>query len=110
MKLLFVVSFVICMPAAAQTYPGKPIHIIAPFPAGGGYDFLARLVGAEMSRAFGQPVIVENKSGANGNIGTDAAAKAAPDGYTLLMGGNSPLALNVGLYPKLAYDPVRDFE
>jgi len=94
----------------AQAYPAKPIHIIAPFPAGGGYDFLSRLLAAEMTRTFAQPVIVENKSGANGNIGTDAAAKSAPDGYTLLMGGNSPLSLNVGLYPKLPYDPLRDFE
>jgi len=96
--------------ASAQGYPARAIHIIAPFPAGGGYDFLSRLVGSEMAKTFGQPVIVENKAGANGNIGTDAAAKSAPDGYTLLMGGNSPLSLNVGLYPKLPYDPVRDFE
>ena len=96
--------------AQAQAYPNRPIHIIAPFPAGGGYDFLSRLIGAEMSKTFGQPVLVENKAGANGNIGTDAAAKSAPDGYTLLMGGNSPLALNVGLYAKLPYDPVKDFE
>src|SRR5258707_14260885 len=96
--------------AFAQAYPNRPIHIIAPFPAGGGYDFLSRLVGAEMSKTFGQPVVVENKAGANGNIGTDAAAKSAPDGYTLLMGGNSPLALNVRLYAKLPYDPVKDFE
>ena len=95
--------------ALAQPYPNRPIHIIAPFPAGGGYDFLSRLIGAEMTRTFGQPVVVENKSGANGNIGTDAAAKAAPDGYTLLMGGNSPLALNLALYPKLPYDPQKDF-
>jgi tripartite-type tricarboxylate transporter receptor subunit TctC len=96
--------------AFGQAYPNRPIHIIAPFPAGGGYDFLSRMLGAEMTKTFGQPVIVENKAGANGNIGTDAAAKSPPDGYTLLMGGNSPLALNVGLYPKLPYDPVRDFE
>src|SRR5258706_328124 len=96
--------------AFAQAYHNRPIHIIAPFPAGGGYDFLSRLIGAEMSKTFGQPVVVENKAGANGNIGTDAAAKSAPDGYTVLMGGNSPLALNVGLYPKLPYDPVKDFE
>jgi tripartite-type tricarboxylate transporter receptor subunit TctC len=96
--------------AVAQAYPNRAIHIIAPFPAGGGYDFLSRLLGAEMSKSFGQPVIVENKSGANGNIGTDFVAKSAPDGYTLLMGGNSPLALNVGLYPKLPYDPAKDFE
>jgi tripartite-type tricarboxylate transporter receptor subunit TctC len=99
-----------CAGPFAQGYPAKPVHIIAPFPAGGGYDFLARLVGAEMGKTFAQPVIVENKAGANGNIGTDAVAKSAPDGYTLLMGGNSPLSLNVGLYPKLPYDPLRDFE
>jgi tripartite-type tricarboxylate transporter receptor subunit TctC len=94
--------------AFTQAYPGRPIHIVAPYPAGGGYDFLSRLLGAEMSKSLGQPVVVENKAGANGNVGTAAVAKAAPDGYTLLMGGNSPLALNVGLY-KLPYDPVRDF-
>ena len=94
--------------ASAQSYPSRPIHIVAPFPAGGGYDFLSRLIAPEMTRSFGQPVVVENKAGANGNIGTDAVAKSAPDGYTLLMGGNSPLALNVALYA-LAYDPVRDF-
>src|SRR5438067_4333521 len=98
---------VVC--ALAQGYPSRPIHIIAPFPAGGGYDFLSRLMAPELAKSLGQPVIVENKVGANGNIGTDAVAKSAPDGYTLLMGGNSPLALNVGLYPKLGYDPVKDF-
>src|SRR5215510_4635792 len=98
---------VVC--ALAQGYPTRPIHIIAPFPAGGGYDFLSRLIAPEMTKTFGQPVIVENKSGANGNIGTDFVAKAAPDGYTLLMGGNSPLALNVALYPNLPYDPLKDF-
>ena len=95
---------------AAQGYPNRAIRIIAPFPAGGGYDFLSRMIGQKLTEAWGQPVVVENKSGANGNIGTEAAAKAVPDGYTLLMGGNSPLALNVGLYPKLPYDPVKDFE
>src|SRR5229473_1283134 len=115
MKLRFRLLLVVllsgaCGSALAQGYPNRAIHLIAPFPAGGGYDFLSRLVGAEMSKTFGQPVVVDNKAGANGNIGTDAAAKSAPDGYTLLMGGNSPLALNVGLYPKLPYDPVKDFE
>jgi Uncharacterized protein conserved in bacteria len=96
--------------ALAQSYPSRPIRIVAPFPAGGGYDVLSRLLAADMTRTFGQPVVVENRSGANGNIGTDYVAKSAPDGYTLLMGGNSPLALNVGLYPKLPYDPAKDFE
>ncbi len=102
-----VLALVSCA-AVAQGWPSRPIHIVAPFPAGGGYDFLSRLLGAEMTKTFGQPVVVENKSGANGNIGTDFVAKAPADGYTLLMGGNSPLALNVGLY-KLPYDPLRDF-
>src|SRR5882672_10084749 len=96
--------------ASAQTYPGRPIKIIAPFPAGGGYDFLSRIVGHKMAETWGQPVVVENRAGANGNIGTDFVAKAPPDGYTLLMGGNSPISLNVSLYPKLLYDPVKDFE
>ena len=111
-KLVLLVVLSTCAGGAAlaQTYPSRPIHIVAPFPAGGGYDFLSRLIGQEMSKSFGQPVVVENKSGANGNIGTDAVAKSAPDGYTLLMGGNSPLALNVALYPKLPYDPQKDFE
>jgi len=103
------VSLLAAGAALAQSYPTRAIHIVAPFPAGGGYDFLSRLIGQEMSKSFGQPVVVENKSGANGNIGTDAVAKSAPDGYTLLMGGNSPLALNVALYPKLPYDPQKDF-
>jgi tripartite-type tricarboxylate transporter receptor subunit TctC len=108
--LLVVLASCASAAALAQAYPSRPIRIIAPFPAGGGYDFLSRLIGQEMSKTLGQPVVVDNKSGANGNIGTDAAAKSAPDGYTLLMGGNSPLSLNVGLYPKLPYDPVKDFE
>jgi tripartite-type tricarboxylate transporter receptor subunit TctC len=106
----FLLFTFLCTAAFAQGYPNRAIHIIAPFPAGGGYDFLSRLLGAEMTKTLGQPVVVENKSGANGNIGTDFVAKAAPDGYTLLMGGNSPLALNVGLYPRLPYDPAKDFD
>jgi tripartite-type tricarboxylate transporter receptor subunit TctC len=114
-KVLFVLPLLAALLAApasalAQGYPNRPIHIVAPFPAGGGYDVLSRLLAADMTRTFGQPVVVENRSGANGNIGTDTVAKSAPDGYTLLMGGNSPLALNVGLYPKLPYDPAKDFE
>jgi tripartite-type tricarboxylate transporter receptor subunit TctC len=94
----------------AQTYPGKPVRIIAPFPAGGGYDFMARNIGQRLNEALGQPFVVENRSGANGNIGSEAVAKAPPDGYTLLLGGIGPQALSVALYPKLTYDPLRDFE
>ena len=83
--------------------------MIVPFPAGGGYDFLARLLSQKMAETFGQPVVVENRAGANGNIGSDVVAKSPADGYTLLMGGIGPQALSVGLYPKLPYDPSRDF-
>jgi len=97
--------------AAAQTaFPAKPIRMIVPFPAGGGYDFLGRVLAARMTETWGQPVLVENRAGANGNIGSEVAAKAAPDGYTLLMGGIGPQALSVGLYPQLPYDPLKAFE
>jgi tripartite-type tricarboxylate transporter receptor subunit TctC len=96
--------------AVAQAWPAKPVRMIAPFPAGGGYDLIARILAEKMSTSLGQPVVVENRAGANGNIGSDAVAKSAPDGYTLLLGGIGPQALSVGLYPKLPYDPTRDFE
>ena len=94
----------------AQTYPNRPVRMIAPFPAGGGYDFMARNIGQKLLEALGQPVVVENRAGANGNIGSEVVAKAPPDGYTLLLGGIGPQALSVALYPKLAYDPLKDFE
>ena len=93
----------------AQTYPSKPIRMVAPFPAGGGYDFMARNIGARLHESWGQPVVVENRPGANGNIGSEAIARAAPDGYNLLLGGIGPQALSVALYPKLTYDPLKDF-
>jgi tripartite-type tricarboxylate transporter receptor subunit TctC len=95
--------------AFAQGYPNRPIHIVAPFPAGGGYDVLSRLLAADMTRTFGQPVVVENRSGANGNIGTDYVAKSAPDGYTLLMATAGNLTVNQHLYPSMKFDPVKDF-
>jgi tripartite-type tricarboxylate transporter receptor subunit TctC len=83
--------------ALAQAYPNRPIRMIAPFPAGGLADVLARLVGDEMSKALGQPIIVENRAGAGGNTGADAVAKADPDGYTLLMSSAGILTANKGL-------------
>src|SRR5262245_8277846 len=94
--------------ALAQGYPSKPVRIIVPFPAGGGYDFNARNIAQKLTDSLGQPVVVENRAGANGNIGSDIAAKAPPDGHTLLLGGIGPQALSVALYPKLPYDPERD--
>jgi tripartite-type tricarboxylate transporter receptor subunit TctC len=96
--------------AAAQTWPSKPIKVVVPYPAGGFYDTIARLVGAKMSEDLGQPVVVENRVGAGGIIGTDYVAKSPADGYTLMVGGIGPHGINAGLYPKLPYDPVRDFE
>jgi len=91
----------------AQDFPSRPVHIIVPV-QGGTMDLLARLVAPLLSESFGQPVLVETKAGAGGNIGTDYVAKSLPDGYTLLVGFNGPLAINVTLFDKLPFDPVRD--
>ncbi len=96
--------------ATAQTsYPTKPIRMVVPFTPGGSTDILARSIGMELSKAWGQPVIIDNVPGAGGAIGADKVAKAPADGYTLLMGHIGTLAVNPSLYPKLAYDPVKDF-
>src|SRR5262245_41269493 len=93
----------------AQTYPSKPIRLVVPFPAGSATDSIARVTGAELQQALGQPVVVENKAGAQGGIAAAEVAKAAPDGYTLMMTTNTPQAANVSLFKKLNYDPVKDF-
>jgi len=95
--------------AWAETYPDRPIHIIAPFPPGGLVAVLARALGDEMSRSMGQPVVVENKPGAGGNIGADIAAKAAPDGYTLLMTSPGIQSINQFLYKSMPFDPDKAF-
>ena len=97
------------LPAGAQNFPDHSIKIVVPQPPGGGFDSVARIVADRLQTLLGQPVIVENRPGAGTLVGTDIAAKAAPDGYTLLLGGVSNMAFNVGLYPRLSYDPVRDF-
>lgn len=94
--------------ALAQQYPGKPIRFIVPYPPGGAADIVARAVGQKLSESFGVPVVVDNRSGAGGNLGTDLVAKAAPDGHTLLMGNVGPLSISVSLYKKLPYDPLTD--
>jgi len=97
-------------PALAQDkWPSKPITYIVPFPAGGTTDVLARLIGQKLGAALGTTVIVDNKGGAGGSVGSEMASRAAPDGYTLLGGTVSSHAINVSLYPKLGYDPVKSF-
>lgn len=96
--------------AFAQAYPTKSIRIMVPFPPGGSTDAMARSLAAELSKALGQPVVVENKAGANGNIGSGDIAKAAPDGYSLLLSGVGTNAINHSLYPSMSYDSLRDFE
>jgi tripartite-type tricarboxylate transporter receptor subunit TctC len=94
--------------AAAQDWPQKPIRLTVPSPAGGGTDILSRVLANRLAETLKQPVIVENKPGAGGNIGVDATAKAAPDGYTIVMGQTANLAINPTLYTNLPYDPLRD--
>src|SRR5689334_20519600 len=95
--------------AVAQTYPEKPVHLIVPFSAGSAVDTLARVPGQKLAELWGQALVVDNRTGANTIIGTEAAAKAAPDGYTLLLTNDAALATNPALYPKLPYAPLRDF-
>src|SRR5436189_430837 len=98
-------------PAAAQTtdaWPSKPIRFILPFPPGGGTDILGRLIAENLSTRLGQPVVTENRGGAGGNVGAEAAARSAPDGYTLVLVAPS-IAISPSLYSKLNYDPVKDF-
>jgi tripartite-type tricarboxylate transporter receptor subunit TctC len=99
---------------AAQTeksavYPTRPVRLIVPLTAGGPTDILARIIAAPLGESLGQQVIVDNRPGAGGNIGADIAAKSPPDGYTLFMGTSGPLSINSSLYPKLPFDPIRDF-
>jgi len=100
----------IAAPAAhGQTFPSRPLRIIDAFPAGSGVDFLARIISPKLTTGLGQPVVVENRPGAAGNIGAEVAAKSPPDGYTLFMAVSIILAANRSLYPKLGYDAVADF-
>jgi len=98
------------LPAAAQSgWPAKPVKIVVPFPAGGTTDILARAIAPELSKAFGQQFIVDNRAGAGGNVGAEIVAKSPPDGYTLLMGTVGTHGINRALYARLAYDPIKDF-
>jgi tripartite-type tricarboxylate transporter receptor subunit TctC len=110
MKLLFaIVALALAQAALAQPYPNKPIRLIVPYAAGGTSDILARQIGPKLTEVWGQPVVVENKTGANGNVGADFVAKSAPDGYTLLITDLGGLVISASVYPQLPFNPAEDF-
>jgi tripartite-type tricarboxylate transporter receptor subunit TctC len=106
-----VVALAVCLgwPAAAQTFPTRAITLVVPYPPGGGVDSMARVAADKLSAALGQPVVVENKPGATGNLGADYVAKAAPDGYVFLLADIGSLAISPSVFPDLTFDPVKDF-
>jgi len=110
-RALFGVALVFALTGApaAQDYPARPITLVVPYAAGGGNDVMARIVAEKMSKSLGQQIVIENKGGAGGSIATRQVAKAAPDGYTLGLGGTGTLAINPTLYPNAGYDPRKDF-
>ena len=108
-RLLCIALLVLPAMAQAQSYPNRPVRVVVTFPPGGTPDIYGRVMAAELQKAWSQPVIVENRAGAGGTIGTDAVAKAAPDGHTLLFGADATLTLAPAVIANLPYDPVRDF-
>ena len=109
-RFALAISFTLATGAAfAQAYPSKPIRIVVPFAAGGTSDILARAIGPKLTEARGQPVVVENKTGANGNVGAEYVARSAPDGYTMLLSDVGAIAINPSVYPNMPFDPVKDF-
>jgi tripartite-type tricarboxylate transporter receptor subunit TctC len=112
MRLILVIASLLAFSFAngQERYPSKPIRIVVPFAPGGSTDIFARLVGERLSSALGQGVVIENRAGAGGNIGADAVAKSAPDGYTLLMATTGVMAINNALYKSMTYDAEKDFQ
>jgi tripartite-type tricarboxylate transporter receptor subunit TctC len=106
--LLCAMAVLVAHPAGAQSYPSQPIRLIAPFPPGGSVDIMARLIAEPLAHELGGKIVIDNRSGASGNIGMEAAARAKPDGYTLVL-NTIPLATNQALFDKLGWDPVKDF-
>ena len=104
-----IMGVVMAANAGAQAYPTKPIRLVVPFPPGGAVDFYARVIQSPLAEILGQAVVIDNKAGASGMLGAGIVAKSPPDGYTLLLGNIASLAINVGIYSKMAYDPQKDF-
>ena len=112
LEIIWLIIALVCAVATgahAQPFPAKPIRLIVPFPPGGAVDFFARVVQASLTENLGVPIVIENKAGASGMIGAEFVARAPADGYTLLIGNIASLAINVGVYPKMTYDPTKDF-
>src|SRR3954447_7472797 len=109
LRIALLLICVAALPATAQEYPSKPIRIVVGYAAGGGNDLIVRVMAPRLAEGLGQPVIVENKPGAQAIIATESVAKAAPDGYTVLMGPTGPMSMNPATYSKLPYDSIRDF-
>lgn len=110
MRLFAVIPLMFAAAAIAQPYPSKPVKVVIPLPAGSTPDIVGRTLAEKLQKALGQPFVVDNRTGAGGNIGTEAVAKAAPDGYTLLVSINGPVAVNKYLYKNLPYDPDRELQ
>ncbi len=107
-RLTFAALLCLAVPAAAQTYPARPIRVVVPYAAGGITDILARALGERLGTALGQPVVIDNRPGANSQVGAEIVARAAPDGYTLLVSADTTFVMNPHLYAKLAYNPLTD--
>src|SRR5262245_39102939 len=107
---LGIVLVLACGAASSQAYPDRPVKVIVPFTPGSATDILGRLTSEQLAKSLGRPFVVENRAGAGGIPGTEAAKNAAPDGYTLVMCTSGPFGINPAIYSKLPYDPVRDFE
>src|SRR5256885_10009075 len=107
-SLLAIAAVLVCNAVCAQTFPSRPLHIVIGFPPGGGIDTVARLLGPKMSESLGQPVVIDNRPGGGGVLGTDVVAKAAPDGHTVFFGTMGNLAVNPGFLPNLPFDMARD--
>src|ERR671928_1964105 len=107
--IAFVCAALLSMSAAAQSWPQKPVRFIVPFAPGGATDIAARMLGEKLSQLWGQSVLVENRAGAGGSLGAAEAARAAPDGYTLLFPSGSVMTVNQHVYQSLGYDPIKDF-
>jgi tripartite-type tricarboxylate transporter receptor subunit TctC len=103
-----VALFAVSGPATAQSYPARPIKLVVNFPPGGAADQIARAIAQPLQESLGQPVVIENRGGSNGNLGGDAVAKSAPDGYTLLMSSGGMVSVNPFIYPKMSFDPAKD--